>query len=166
MASGITTQIIIRPYLKDYMINKYGEGKHPIPATTRNKLFPFLFSFLTKTPKNYKPLNPLLPGVLSFELPYNEYLVNIRYNSYISREKFGEIQSFLYGIFYNDFTRHMRKVCEIENFTIKKGIIDFCVSNEISFDYANYDSLKRIYLRYRTRNVKVKKKSTSLKGCF
>lgn len=154
MSSGITVRVKMKSYLQDYVIHRY--GGEPIKATSSNKLFPLLFPYLGKTPADYKHS---MEGV-AFELPYNE-LLNIRYNNYIAPKYFSEIQSYFYGIFFHDFVKYMNQMVLSEDMPIKTAIINFCLEREISFDRVSYDSLKRIYLRYRRKAEKSQKMSTS-----
>jgi len=52
--SGEIIEIKVKPYLKDYFIQRLG-GVEPIPATIQNKIMPFPDCFLTHKPKNWKP---------------------------------------------------------------------------------------------------------------
>ena len=51
MPSRHIISIKIRPYLKDYFVNRFG-GIEPIKAITTNKLFTFLIQYLTKNKKD------------------------------------------------------------------------------------------------------------------
>ncbi len=155
MSSNQTVYIQLRPYLKDYFVKKL--GPEPIKATSKNKLFILLLPYLTKVPKNYNPSNFKDNKFLLLELPFNE-LVNVRCYNYIDPKNYGEIQSYFYGIFYHDFTRTVNKYHIDQGMNIKNSIILFCEENDVNFDYTNYDSLKRIYLRYRKRLKKVNQK--------
>lgn len=146
MSSKITVEINLRPYLKEYIINRYGQ--EPVKASNANKIFPLLFPYLTKIPLKYKPLSG--PGVIRFELPYNE-LIEVRNNKYINPRNFGAIQSYFYGLFTIDFTGYVNENVLNKNLPIKTSIISFCDEYNITYDFANYDSLKRIYLRYRDK---------------
>jgi len=145
MSSGEIVAIKIKTYLKDYFTHKFGE--EPIKATNDNKLFPFLLRYLKPKPKKWKP--PVSSSdILLLELPFNRS-VNIRHCNYIHSKDFSSISSFFYGIFWSNFIEYMNKKVIDERWQIKYSIIHFMDTNNIQFDKVNYDSLKRIYYRYR-----------------
>jgi hypothetical protein len=150
MSSGILVEVKLRPYLQDYVINKY-EGDPVVKATAKNKIFPLLFPYLSKIPSDYKPLK----DCIKFELPWN-HMIDVKTYQYIHPKYFGDIQSYFYGIFYVEFVSYMNHAFYEENLQLKTSIINFCLDHEISFDNANYDSLKRIYSRYRYTDNKKK----------
>lgn len=147
MSSGITVIVKLKPYLKEWVLKRY--GPEPVRASSSNKIFPMLAGYLSSVPADYKPIHPDSKHI-AFELPYNKIL-DIRNKSYISPKYYGQIQSFFYGQFYFDFVLWMNKCVIDQRFSFKWSIVQYCVENDISFDHANYDSLKRLYLRYRKR---------------
>ncbi|MBA7531870.1 hypothetical protein ES705_24094 [subsurface metagenome] len=149
MSSGIIVGIRTRPYMKDYIVSKYGLGSEPVRATTSNKVFPLLSQYLTHKPVNWRPPQAA-EDIILFELPYNEVL-NVRTRCYIHEDNFPEITSFFYGMFYTHFINYMNSKCldQKKIWRFKYAIYNFMDENSISIDNINYDSLKRIYLRYR-----------------
>jgi hypothetical protein len=145
MSSGHIVAIKLTPYLKDFCIKRYGPGE-PIKATTTNKIFTFLKEYLTPKPKKWKPP---VPGedVLLVELPYNDE-VNVRCHNYINPRNNAELKSFFYGMFYAAFVTYMNEKVIGEGWQVKYAIINFMDLYDISYK-ANYDSLKRLYYRYR-----------------
>ena len=143
----IFVSVKIRPYLADYIIYHYGQ--HPIKANEKSKIFPLLSSYLTHPPPKYRPHVPG-PGWITFELPYNK-VIDIRRNNYISPKHFSEIQSFFYGMFYSHFVLYMNEQCLKNKLPFKSAIITFMDENNISYDRFQYDSLKRLYFRYRIK---------------
>jgi len=129
--SGEIIEVRIRPYLKDYFIVKYG-GKEPIPATVQNKILPFLDSFLTHKPKNWKPPKSKEDNLL-FHLPFSEFR-NIRTLGYISPHNYGLINSYLYALFYSDFISFMTEKTLKDNWQIKYAIIHWMDLNKIPID--------------------------------
>ncbi len=146
MSSGHIVSIKIRPYLKDYFVNRFG-GSEPIKATTTNKLFTFLIQYLTPKPKKWK-LPVSADDILLIELPYNDEL-NIRCHNYIHPRHNTAITSYFYGLFYAQFIEYMNRKCLENQWQVKYAIINFIDKNNISWCRVNYDSLKRIYYRYR-----------------
>ncbi len=153
----IYVSIEIRPYLVDYFKHYFGE--HPIKVDESSKLLQLFHKYLTHFPPHYKPLKPG-PKLITFELPYNK-VIDIRKYNYISPVHFPEIQSWLYGMFYNDFILYMNEQCLHSNLPIKSSIITFMESNDISFDRFQYDSLKRLYYRYRIKTHKNRRNNLS-----
>ena len=150
MSSGIIVSVKTRPYLKDWIVEKYGAGEEPVKASSSNKLFPLLAQYLSHKPNDWKPPKQTDDSVL-FELPYNE-VFEVRNMSFIHEKNFPEISSFFYGMFHTSFVRYMNEKCFSENrkrWRFKYAIYRFMDENNISIDKINYDSLKRIYLRYR-----------------
>lgn len=146
MSSGHIVCIKIKPYLKDFFINRF-EGKEPIRATVTNKLFTFLISYLTPKPKGWK-MPVAASDMLLIELPFNNEL-NIRCHNYINPRHYPVITSYFYGLFYAKFIKYMNEKVIEQQWQVKYAIINFIDENNIKWDWANYDSLKRIYYRYR-----------------
>lgn len=146
----ILVSVEVSPYLAEYLKHYYGE--HPIKANTKSNIYPFISRFIQPSPPNYRPLKPSRK-ILTFELPYNE-VHDIRKKNYIPERCFSTIQTHFRHIFLHNFIHHMDQHCLIGNMPYKTAIINFMEENEISFDYFQYDSLKRIYLRYRKKCLK------------
>lgn len=153
MSSGEIVEVRIKPYLKNYFINQYGE--EPIKATTSNKLFPFLLQFLTYRPKNWKPPESRADNIL-FELPYSEY-VNVRSMNYISPKHFSEISNFFYGKFWGDFISYMNEKMFRKRWQQKYAIIRFMDDNNMDWNKTDMETLKKIYYRYLYQSGKKKK---------
>ena len=152
MSSGIIVAVKTKPYLKDYIIFKYG-GQEPVKATIPNKLFPMLSRYLTKKPVGWR-IPVATEDTILFELPFTDSkFLDIRSHCYINPKHFKDISSFFYGLFYSEYTIYMNKHCIDKErgilWQFKYGIINFMDSNNICFDKINYDSIKRIYQRYR-----------------
>jgi hypothetical protein len=146
MPSGEIVEISLKQksYLKEYFIHQYGQ--EPITASIRNKLFPFLAKYLTHRPKGWKPPVSKNDNLL-IELPYSEH-INVRALNYISPKHFSEIRSFLYGRFYGDFITYMNEKHHKYGWQKKYAIIRFIDDNNMNWDKADYETLKKIYDRY------------------
>jgi hypothetical protein len=153
MSSNQIVEVRIKPYLKDYFINQFGE--EPIKATTANKLFPFLANYLTHRPQKWKPPVSRDDNLL-FELPFSEK-INVRSLCYISPKHFSEIQSFLYGRFWGDFITYMNQKVMKKRWQQKYAIIRFMDDNGMDWNKADYETLKKIYYRYLYESGKKKK---------
>jgi hypothetical protein len=158
MSSGHIVCIKTRPYLKDFFVNRYGP-KEPIKATTTNKLFPYLLQYLTPKPTGWKP--PCSENdLLLIELPFNDEL-NIRCYNFIHPRHYPIINSFFYGLFFAQFIDFMNDKVIKQQWPVKYAIINFMFDNGI-LDKGEYDSIKRIYYRYRfpeTEKFKESKKN-------
>jgi hypothetical protein len=148
MPSGIIVAVKTKPYLRDYIVKKYGSTE-PVKATISNKLFPMLSRYLSKKPIGWRPPEAGNDTLL-FELPYTtDRFLDTRNYCFINPDHFTEINSFLYGMFYCDFTEFVNNKCIKLKWGYRFAIINFMEVNEISFDKIEYDSLKRLYYRYR-----------------
>jgi hypothetical protein len=164
MSSGQIVCIKTRPYLKDFFINRYGPGE-PIKATCTNKLFPFLIEFLTQKPKDWKP--PVADNfLLLIELPYTDS-INVRCRNYIHPNNYPAINSFIYGLFYAQFIQYMNEKVIEQQWQIKYAVINFVDQNNMKWDTSNYDTLKRIFYRYRfPESDKLKENSKNILTTF
>ena len=148
MPSGQIVSIKIAPYLKEFFIYKH--GAEPIRATRETKFFMFICQFLSRKPKKgWKP--PVVSeDTLLVELPYNEF-IKIRDYCYINPRFYPEIKTYIYGLFYGAFISYMNKRCIHEKpaWSIKYAIINFIDEFNMSWNKTNYETLKKIYYRYR-----------------
>jgi hypothetical protein len=148
MSSGIIVAVKTKPYLKDYIVFSHG-GTEPVKATMANKLYPMLSRYIIRRPIGWKPPEASDDTIL-FELPYNK-IMDARQHCYISPDNFSDISAFFYGLFYTHLIIYMNENClgEKNKWQFKYGIVKFMDDNNICFDKINYDSIKRIYQRYR-----------------
>ena len=141
----ILVSVEIKPYLVDYFKHHY--GGHPIKVNSRSKLLPFIHDHLSRPPVKYRPLKNE-NKILTFQLPWNK-IIDIRKLNYISPRKHKLFNTYFYNKFHHHFTTYMNEACNENNCSYKTAIENFMLENCISFDRFQYDSLKRLYLRYR-----------------
>lgn len=156
MASGQIVAIKIPPYLKEYFVFKY--GAEPIKAYRETKIFMFISRYLARKPKKWKP--PIASDdTLLIELPYNE-VIDIRTLCHIAEKNMPEIKTFIYGLFWGEFIDYMNRKTFKENWTMKYAIINFCNDHNMNWGKTNYDTLQKIYYRYRKpENQKIDEKN-------
>lgn len=146
----VLVSVEVPPYLAQYLMHYYGE--HPIKARKKTRIFSFISDHVQQTPVHYRPPKPS-NKLVTFELPYNRRY-DIRRMNYIPPRHFPAIKNYFRNIFLHNFIHHMDEHCLKGNMQYKTAIINFMDENEISFDYFQYDSLKRIYFRYRKKCLK------------
>lgn len=145
MASGEIIGVKIQPYLKEFFIHRH--GPEPIKATQATKFFVVLAQYLTNKGKGWRP--PISNDeILLIELPFNKIL-NVRSRNYIPEHSMPEIRKYLYGLFYGAFISYMNDKVLRDNWAIKYAIINFIDEHDMSWDKTNYETLKKIYDRYR-----------------
>lgn len=144
--------IFNRHYLADYIIHYYGE--HPIKLDAKSRIYPFISRFITPAPIKFKQVKPG-PGLVTFELPYNE-VQDVRRLNFIHPRSYSSIQTYFYNLFHANFILYMNNACISNDIPYKDAIITFMDINELTFDKCQYDSLKRIYLRHRKQVLKNK----------
>jgi hypothetical protein len=145
MASGQIVAIKIPPYLKEFFIYKH--GAEPIKATRETKFFIFISQYLTRKPKGWKP--PVTSDdTMLIELPHNEVL-EVRTYCYISEKNMPEVKTYIYGLFFGAFISYMNEKVLNQEWAIKYAIINFCDEHNMSWTKTNYETLQKIYYRYR-----------------
>lgn len=149
----VLVSVEIKPYLVDYC--RYYYGNDPI-IVSKTDLFPFIHDQLSRPPLNYRPVKDS-EKKLTFQLPWNK-VRDIRKLNYITPRKYKLFNTYFYHLFKNHFVTYMNKACIDNNLPYKTAIISFMEETSISYDRFQYDSLKRIYLRYRKKNAKNGKK--------
>jgi hypothetical protein len=150
MASGQIVSIKITPYLKEYFI--YRHGCEPIKASRETKFFMFMARYLEHKPVKWK-MPDESDDTLLIELPYNE-IIDVRNLCYISPKYYPEIKSYVYGLFYGAFISYMNPRVIKEHWSIKYSIVNFIDEHNMSWNKTNYETLKKIYDRYRHPEVK------------
>jgi hypothetical protein len=145
MASGQIVAIKIQSYLKEFFIFRH--GPEPIKAVRETKLFMFISPYLSKKPKTWKPPVPS-DDTLLIELPYNE-VIEVRTYCHIADKYMPEIRTYIYGLFWGTFINYMNQKVIGEKWAIKYAIIQFCDSHNMNWGKTNYETLQKIYYRYR-----------------
>jgi hypothetical protein len=156
MANGQIVSVKIQPYLKEFFIHKH--GSEPILAKRETKFFMFISQYLTIQPKNWRPPQESLDTLL-IELPKNNDVIDIRKYNYISPRHYGEIKTYIYGLFFGAFISYMNQKVFHENWAIKYAIINFCDEHNMCWSKTNYDTLQKIYYRYRFPGEKIDEKN-------
>lgn len=158
--NGRIVSVIVPPYLKDYIIFING-GSHPVPLCESSKLLPGIHASLTPAPKNWhRPLES--SNVLFFQIPFNE-VIEARKKFYISAENNVRIKMYLAAKFHYDFVSWVSEKHIHENIPIKKAILNFIVDNDISQLKDNYETLAKIFQRWRKDPRKQKEKKIEKK---
>ena len=145
MASGQIVAVKIPPYLKEFFIHRHGD--EPIKATQATKFFVVLAQYLTHKPKGWK-LPVITEDTLLIELPYNK-VINVRSMNYIPECSMPEIKKYIYGLFYGAFISYMNDKVLKDHWSIKYAIINFIDEHNMNWNKTNYETLKKIFDRYR-----------------
>jgi hypothetical protein len=145
MASGQIVLVKILPYLKEYFIHRF--GSEPIKATRDTKIFIILAPYLIRIPSKWRPPVSCDDGLL-IELPYS-HLINIQKYCYIDPRSYARINKKIYNLFCADLVMYVNHNVFEHNCEIQKAINDFIDLNEMNWDKTNFDTLKKIYYRYR-----------------
>jgi len=82
------------------------------------------------------------------ELPYNK-VINVRSMNYIPECSMPEIKKYIYGLFYGSFISYMNNKVLREHWSIKYAIINFIDEHDMNWNKTNYETLKKIFDRYR-----------------
>lgn len=145
MASGQIVAIKIPPYLKEFFIHRH--GAEPIKATQATKFFVVLAQYLAHKTNKWKP--PVASeDTLLIELPYNK-VINVRSMNYIPESSMPEIKKYIYGLFYGSYISYMNNKVLRERWSIKYTIINFIDEHDMNWNKTNYETLKKIFDRYR-----------------
>jgi hypothetical protein len=139
-----TVTIKLKPYLQEYLRS---ELNNTLIASRRNLIGRLVKPFLMIRPVDVKPEFPTGPDYITFELPnYEDF--NVRSNIYITPESQRIIEDFLEIHFKDLFYNYMKdKVRFYRSF--KKCILQFCFDYNFTFDYINYEMLKKYFYRRR-----------------
>jgi hypothetical protein len=145
--------IHLKPSLQEFVVcSQLGGTRKVSAADAFGKL---IKPWLTLPPKNYNPAIPDGKNIFVFELPnYNDK--NTDYNFYISPKGEKYIANMIYEMFITMMCIYLDKTMNVNKKKIKTAIYQYCYSLNITFEYVNYDSLKKSYYRYK----KAKKKSS------
>ncbi len=164
MAKGITVEVAFPKMHVDYINSKWTYGyNEPVVARDLNGHI----GAIVKSQLRKQPITPNIRKYetgehVQFALPYYNDL-NIRYNNYISENGEKMIRQWVRRKFFFEMHEHILDLY-FKGFTeIKAAIIDFCDFHDLDPMNYNYDSLKREYLRFRTKEkaTKALKKATT-----
>lgn len=154
--------IPIKPYLKDFLINMYGQ--EPIPASKKNLIGILIEPLLQKPPADYIPSKTIKDdnSILVDVVWYNKECgsrKNPLFNYYLGKDDQISFNKGVAKIFNTEFFSfvdgHLLAFQQLNrSVEIKNTINLFCEKNNISIDHANYDMLQKSYYRYR-KNKKI-----------
>ena len=147
--------IHLKPSLQEFVVCAFLGGTRKV--STMDTFGKLIKPWLTAPPKNYNPIIPSGIDVFVFELPRYEDK-NTDYNFFLSPKAQKYISTILSEIFLIQMYIHLDNILPRTDNEIKKAIYDYCYSYNITFEYINYESLKKSYYRYRQK--KNKKKSS------
>ena len=146
--------IPIKPYLKDFLINMYGQ--EPIPASNKNLVGILLEPMLQKPPKDYIPAQTvskpdnILIQVLNCKKK-EDLQKNPMYYFWVSADDQNRFQRGIANIFNHVFYTYADSSLKYNKneIEIKICIDNFCQIHKLNPEYASYDMLKKNYYRYR-----------------
>lgn len=151
--------IPIKPYLKDFLVNIYGQ--EPIPTSKKNIIGILVEPILKKPPVDYIPQQTISkPDNILIEIikckKKKELEKNPLYYHYISLDDQLKLQRGILNIFnhiFYTFTDSYILAYSKGNikYEIKNCIDDFCNEYDINKDNADYEMLKKNYYRYRIK---------------
>jgi hypothetical protein len=137
----------LKPCLQEFVVCAFLGGTRKVTAVdTFGKL---IKPWLSLPPKDYDPKIPAGKNIFEFELPNYEDK-NTLYNFYISPKGEKYIATMLNEMFLKQMFVHLDKILK-DSYRIKQAIYDYCYSYNISFEYINYESLKKSYYRHRNK---------------
>lgn len=156
--SYMIISIPIKPYLKDFLINMYGQ--EPIPASKKNFIGIILEPMLNKPPADYVPVSYHPdPNRILVKLIRNnkekEMRKNPLYYFYISTDDEINFQHYVVKFFnqtficYSDAAVDISIEHDIKKHDLKDIFDNFCQKYSISSDNATYEMLKKKYYRYK-----------------
>ncbi len=145
--------IAIDPYLKDYLIGRYGE--EPIPAVTKNLVGVLLEPMLRKPPVEYVPYtekNSTDRILIDVKLMWKSNGVGMKnplYYFYVDKCDNIKFKNGISGVFWETFYGYADAKLESGNTQIKDIIDMFCRKYKLNPDHANYEMMKKHYYRHR-----------------
>jgi len=153
MGSGITVEIRIKPYLKEFLIAFYG-GHHPVEASKKNVIGTYLEPLLERPPEK-------LPGknkddtYITILIPEYHGRRPDSYN-YISEHNQKVFNNMVHAFFKELMLKYVDDRMRL-GFTKKDSIYQFCHNYKIPFDKVNYEMLKKKYDRHKKSVANLKK---------
>jgi len=142
-----TTNAIIIPPKKNYIINFWQVIKTNRESKFIRSLEDLIFCLLETAPKNYYP--PAVPpqNSITFELK-NKSDINTKYRYFINQNSSEVIINHLYRLFNISFISHMDN---FQNMLIKDAI--YIYMKVYNLDEDCFDMLKKKYYRYKTSSI-------------
>lgn len=152
-----TISINLRPYLRDFLIARYGEEPIRLPKQSTESMT--LYDLL-----NRPPAGRINQGNTTFELPFNR-IANVRkdprvYN-YLSDNSINTFETLIYNEFWSTFRDEMRRAKQAyPAIQYKQAIRMFMEKYNLHPDNIEYDTLKKHDYRFREKRLK------NIKNCF
>jgi hypothetical protein len=162
MSDQVTIQIKILPYLKEFIEAKHG---NPALASSNTAFGVILKPFLEPIPigVTVKPVKG--NDVLTIIIPKYDNSPGSFQNVYISESNQIEFEtayrSYFKELFFSAVDDKFRLVG-----SYKKTILQFCSDNNITYTKINYETLKKLYYRYRKKTESDPKKITQKQNIF
>lgn len=156
MSSGISTTIRIKPYLKEFILNRFLNGQYKSSAD--DTLGKVIKPFLVQTPANLIRIDANSDdNYFTFELP-NYTDKKVRVFNYIQPCDQRYIEDIFETLFREAMFHHVTQNLELHPRTQKKDwIISWCQMNNITFSKLKYDTLKKAFYRYELDQEEKKK---------
>jgi hypothetical protein len=137
--------IILPPYLKQFFIYKY--GREPVKLRESSKLYAIIIRYLGHIPGGWQ-IPESSDNILRIKLPYNP-LINKSNLGYFSKNSTREIKNWLFGIFYGQLITYLHDKVICEKWSLKYAIINFCDKYDMTWNAKTYETLRKIFERYR-----------------
>ena len=143
-----TISIPLKPYLRDYLIARFGAEPIRFPKGSDESIR--LLDLLNKP-----PIGRINKGAATFELPYSDFKDPRVYN-YLSDNSIAIFSRYLADIFWHDFRDQMRANERIyPGIQYKDSIGMFTEKYSIHPDSIEFETLKKHYYRHRKKRKTV-----------
>jgi len=144
--SQYTTELYIKPYLKDFLVGKFGD--EPIKFPRGHDLINRITRLTSKQPyRNFKRYNNL-----KILLPYND-LKDPRIYNYLSDNSQKVIERYIYYLFNEVLHEHIMR--NKKDMSIQGAIYNFFEIYRINMDNITLEGLKKKYYRFIKKSVKI-----------
>lgn len=140
----------MKPFIREFIINGFLNGTSK--ASSDDALGITIKPWLIKPPSNIvRVYNQNDINNFTFELPFY-HDKNVSSNWYVSPNGQAYIESIFDIMMKRNMYSYIDNLVERHNFQIKDCIIDWCYAFNVTFEYINYEALKKSYYRYRKNN--------------
>lgn len=143
MSDLVTTNIEIKPHLKQYLITLYGE--EPIHLPHRHNYNRLLVRLINKMPKDHKQV-PADKNTVCVILPKNE-IKNITVYNYLSRESQLIFRKEIEKDFWYDAKKYIDTIIQSENINRKQATLMCMKCYNISESDLTFDAFYKYFYR-------------------